>query len=138
MPYGWGTGRVHVSAAVLTPKDRFKVIDQGAVDTTNAVSIRSFFRKRPVLKPRQKTKDKTVIQTRHRMPEKGLREWQVLVYQRPIPESLRCLEPRKSEARKMHTLEEYGLMHVKLHQDITRYGYIASSYANPVRSRPAM
>ena len=30
MPYGWGTGGVQVSAAVLTPEDRFKVIDQGA------------------------------------------------------------------------------------------------------------
>ena len=30
MPYGWGTGGVQVSAAVLTPKDTFKVIDQGA------------------------------------------------------------------------------------------------------------
>ena len=34
MPYGWGTGGVQVSAAVLTPKDTFKVIDQGADDTT--------------------------------------------------------------------------------------------------------
>ena len=40
MPYGWGTGGVQVSAAILTPEDRFKVIDQGADDTTNAVSIR--------------------------------------------------------------------------------------------------
>ena len=45
MPYGWGTGGVQVSAAVLTPEDTFKVIDQGADDTTNAVSIRRFFQK---------------------------------------------------------------------------------------------
>ena len=45
MPYGWGTGGVQVSAAVLTPDDTFKVIDQGADDTTNAVSIRRFFQK---------------------------------------------------------------------------------------------
>ena len=43
MPYGWGTGGVQVSAAVLTPDDVLKVIDQGADDTTNAVSIRKFF-----------------------------------------------------------------------------------------------
>ena len=43
MPYGWGTGGVQVSAAVMTENDCFKVIDQGADDTTNAVSIRSFF-----------------------------------------------------------------------------------------------
>ena len=43
MPYGWGTGGVQVTAACLTPDDVLKVIDQGADDTTNAVSIRKFF-----------------------------------------------------------------------------------------------
>ena len=45
MPYGWGTGGVQVTAACLVPEDTLKVIDQGADDTTNAVSIRSFFEK---------------------------------------------------------------------------------------------
>ena len=43
MPYGWGTGGVQVTAAILWPDDVLKVIDQGADDTTNAVSIRAFF-----------------------------------------------------------------------------------------------
>jgi alpha-D-ribose 1-methylphosphonate 5-phosphate C-P lyase len=43
MPYGWGTGGVQVSAAIMVPEDVLKVIDQGADDTTNAVSIRRFF-----------------------------------------------------------------------------------------------
>ena len=45
MPYGWGTGGVQVTAAILGPADVLKVIDQGADDTTNAVSIRAFFQK---------------------------------------------------------------------------------------------
>ncbi len=45
MPYGWGTGGVQVTAAVLGPDDVLKVIDQGSDDTTNAVSIRKFFEK---------------------------------------------------------------------------------------------
>ena len=45
MPYGWGTGGVQVTAAILGPDDVLKVIDQGADDTTNAVSIRNFFAK---------------------------------------------------------------------------------------------
>ena len=45
MPYGWGTGGVQVTAACLVPEDVLKVIDQGADDTTNAVSIRKFFRR---------------------------------------------------------------------------------------------
>jgi alpha-D-ribose 1-methylphosphonate 5-phosphate C-P lyase len=133
MPYGWGTGGVQVSAAVLCPDDCFKVIDQGADDTTNAVSIRSFFERTAGIKTTTSTKAATVIQTRHRVPEMPLSEGQILVYQVPIPEPLRFLEPRESETRKMHSLEEYGLMHVKLYEDIARHGHIATSYAYPVK-----
>jgi len=133
MPYGWGTGGVQVSAAVLTPEDQFKVIDQGADDTTNAVSIRSFFERTAGVATTTQTEDATIIQTRHRIPETALTEGQILVYQVPIPEPLRFLEPRESETRKMHSLEEYGLMHVKLYEDISRHGHIATSYAYPVK-----
>lgn len=132
MPYGWGTGGVQVSAAVLTPDDHFKVIDQGADDTTNAVSIRNFFKRTAGVKTTTVTSEATVIQTRHRIPEEALTEAQTLVYQVPIPEPLRFLEPRESETRKMHSLEEYGLMSVKLYEDISRHGHIATSYAYPV------
>ncbi len=43
LPYGWGTGGIQVTASVIGPDDVLKVIDQGADDTTNAVSIRRFF-----------------------------------------------------------------------------------------------
>src|SRR5262249_17813786 len=43
MPYGWGTGGVQLTAAIIGPDDILKVIDQGSDDTTNAVSIRKFF-----------------------------------------------------------------------------------------------
>src|SRR5271166_4587449 len=43
LPYGWGTGGIQLTAAILGPEDVLKVIDQGADDTTNAVSIRKFF-----------------------------------------------------------------------------------------------
>jgi len=51
----------------------------------------------------------------------------------PIPEPLRFLEPRETETRRMHALEEYGLMHVKLYEDIARHGRIATAYAYPVK-----
>ncbi|WP_449045189.1 alpha-D-ribose 1-methylphosphonate 5-phosphate C-P-lyase PhnJ [Paracoccus versutus] len=133
MPYGWGTGGVQVTAACLTPDDRLKVIDQGADDTTNAVSIRRFFQRTAGVATTERTTDATVIQTRHRIPEQPLAEGQILVYQVPIPEPLRFLEPRETETRKMHELEEYGLMHVKLYEDIARHGEIATAYAYPVR-----
>jgi alpha-D-ribose 1-methylphosphonate 5-phosphate C-P lyase len=133
MPYGWGTGGVQVTAACLTPEDRLKVIDQGADDTTNAVSIRKFFEKTAGVATTEATAEATVIQTRHRIPEHPLTEDQILVYQVPIPEPLRFLEPRETETRKMHALEDYGLMHVRLYEDIARHGAIATSYAYPVK-----
>ena len=133
MPYGWGTGGVQVTAAVLTPDDTLKVIDQGADDTTNAVSIRKFFEKTAGVATTEKTEEATIIQTRHRIPETALREDQILVFQVPIPEPLRFLEPRETETRKMHALEEYGVMHVKLYEDIARYGHIATTYAYPAK-----
>jgi alpha-D-ribose 1-methylphosphonate 5-phosphate C-P lyase len=132
MPYGWGTGGVQVTAAIVGPNDVLKVIDQGADDTTNAVSIRAFFAKVANVKTTTHTGDATIIQTRHRIPEKQLSAGQTLVYQVPIPEPLRMLEPRETETRTMHALKEYGLMHVKLYEDIATHGRIATTYGYPV------
>ncbi len=133
MPYGWGTGGVQVTAAIIGPDDVLKVIDQGSDDTTNAVSIRKFFTKTAGVATTTVTGDATIIQTRHRIPETPLSARQVLVYQVPIPEPLRFLEPRETETRRMHALEEYGLMHVKLYEDIARHKTIATTYAYPVK-----
>jgi alpha-D-ribose 1-methylphosphonate 5-phosphate C-P lyase len=133
MPYGWGTGGVQVTAAILGANDVLKVIDQGADDTTNAVSIRKFFEKTAGIATTTRTREATIIQTRHRIPEEQLSEQQILVYQVPIPEPLRFLEPREPETRRMHALEDYGLMHVKLYEDIARHGHIATTYAYPVK-----
>ncbi len=132
MPRGWGTGGVQVTAAVIGEDDTLKVIDQGADDTTNAVSIRQFFEKVAGVATTTSTEAATVIQTRHRIPETPLVEGQIMVYQVPIPEPLRFLEPRESETRRMHALEDYGLIYVKLYEDIARFGHIATTYAYPV------
>jgi alpha-D-ribose 1-methylphosphonate 5-phosphate C-P lyase len=132
LPYGWGTGGIQVTAACIGPDDVLKVIDQGADDTTNAISIRHFFQKTARVAVTEATEEATIIQTRHRTPETLLREGQILVYQVPIPEPLRWLEPRETETRKMHALADYGVMHVKLYEDIARLGQIATSYNYPV------
>ncbi|MEL6920638.1 MAG: alpha-D-ribose 1-methylphosphonate 5-phosphate C-P-lyase PhnJ [Pseudomonadota bacterium] len=133
MPYGWGTGGVQVTASIIGSEDVLKVIDQGSDDTTNAVSIRAFFEKVADVETTTETSRATIIQTRHRIPEEPLTATQTLVYQVPIPEPLRFLEPRETETRKMHALEEYGLMHVKLYEDIAKNGHIATTYAYPVK-----
>jgi alpha-D-ribose 1-methylphosphonate 5-phosphate C-P lyase len=133
LPYGWGTGGIQVTAALLGPHDVLKVIDQGADDTVNAVNIRRFFARTAGVATTERTREATLIQTRHRIPETPLTERQILVYQVPVPEPLQRLEPRESETRRMHALAEYGLMHVKLYEDIARYGQVTATYDYPVR-----
>jgi len=132
LAYGWGTGGIQLTASVIGPEDTLKVIDQGADDTTNAVSIRRFFERVAGVATTEDTLEADIIQTRHRIPEAPLREGQILVYQVPQPEPLRRLEPRETETRKMHGYAEYGLMHVRLYEDISRFGHIATTYGYPV------
>ncbi|HEY2052140.1 MAG TPA: alpha-D-ribose 1-methylphosphonate 5-phosphate C-P-lyase PhnJ [Caulobacteraceae bacterium] len=132
VPYGWGTGGIQLTAAIIGPDDVYKCIDQGADDTTNAVSIRAFFAKVADVATTEDTGEATIIQTRHRIPEKSLKKGQVLVFQVPQPEPLRFLEPRETETRAMHAYEEYGLQYVSLYENISRYGRIASTASYPV------
>jgi alpha-D-ribose 1-methylphosphonate 5-phosphate C-P lyase len=132
LPYGWGTGGIQITAAILGATDTLKVIDQGADDTTNAVSIRRFFAATAGVATTTRTADATIIQTRHRIPEQPLNESQIIVYQVPQPEPMSKLQPSRAETRRMHALSEYGLMHVKLYEDIARFGQISISYDYPV------
>jgi alpha-D-ribose 1-methylphosphonate 5-phosphate C-P lyase len=133
MSYGWGTGGIQVTSSLIGLRDTLKVIDQGADDTTNAVNIRRFFAKTCGGVPTTtRTADATIIQTRHRVPETPLREGQILVYQVPGPEPLRGLEPSEAKTRKMHALEEYGPMYLRLYEDIAKHGRIATAYNYPV------
>ncbi|HYW55324.1 MAG TPA: alpha-D-ribose 1-methylphosphonate 5-phosphate C-P-lyase PhnJ [Polaromonas sp.] len=130
--YGWGTGGVQVTASIIGRDDVLKVIDQGADDTTNAVNIRRFFARTTGVPTTEKTTEATIIQTRHRIPETALSEAQIIVYQVPMPEPLFRLEPRRMETITMHALAEYGLMNVKLYEDIAQLGAISKTYDYPV------
>lgn len=132
MSYGWGTGGIQVTASIIGKKDVLKVIDQGADDTTNAVNIRRFFTRVCGVETTESTSKATLIQTRHRIPETPLQAEQILVYQVPIPEPLRWLQPSQAETRTLHALKEYGVMYIKLYEDITKHGYIATAYDYPV------
>jgi len=130
--YGWGTGGVQITASIIGRADVLKVIDQGADDTTNAVNIRRFFALTTGVKTTEKTAEATLIQTRHRIPELPLTASQILIYQVPLPEPLTKLEPSRQETIKMHALSEYGLMHVRLYEDIAQLGAITRAYDYPV------
>ena len=132
LPYGWGTGGIQVTASIIGSTDVLKVIDQGSDDTVNAVNIRRFFQRTTGVEVTTDTTLASIIQTRHRIPETPLREGQVLVYQVPVPEPMQHLEPREQETRQLHALQEYGLMHVNLFEDLAHYGHISSTYDYPV------
>ena len=132
MSYGWGTGGIQITASLIGRQDVLKVIDQGADDTTNAVNIRRFFARVCQVTTTASTRAATILQTRHRIPETPLREGQILVYQVPIPEPLRWLEPSEQQTRRQHALQDYGPMYVKLYEDITRFGHITTAYNYPV------
>lgn len=132
LAYGWGTGGIQLTAAVIGTGDVLKVIDQGSDDTTNAVNIRDFFARTTGVATTTRTADATLIQTRHRIPELPLREGQMLVYQVPQPEPLYRLEPNRAECLSLHAAEEYGLMNVKLYEDIAQWGRVETAYDYPV------
>ena len=97
LPCGWGTGGIQVTASVLGAGDVLKVIDKILKpDTTNSVSIRQFFARtrRCIADSTTQTADATVIQTRHRIPEKTLRKTDHRLSM-PQPEPLYRLEPSR-------------------------------------------
>lgn len=132
LPYGWGTGGIQVTASIIGPGDRLKVIDQGSDDTTNAISIRRFFAKTARVAVTTHTAEASIIQTRHRIPETPLNAGQIMVFQVPIPEPLRWLEARETVTRRMHAEADYGSIYVKLYEDIALMGRITTAYDYPV------
>ena len=129
--YGWGTGGIQVTCALLGPHDRVKVIDQGADDSVNAVNIKRFLTRTSGVATTAVTGEATIIQTRHRIPEERLRGHQILVLQVPYPEPLRIVEPRERETRRMHAEADYGRMFVSLYEDIVRNGEISLPWQYP-------
>ena len=79
-----------------------------------------------------RTDEATLIQTRHRIPETPLRpgrSWCSRCRSRS-----RCAGWSRARSRRgtMHALEEYGVMYVRLYEDITRHGQVAQTYDYPV------
>lgn len=131
MARGWGTGGLQVTLTLLKPSSVVKVIDQGADDSVNAASIRSFLSKVSGATETWDTNAATLIQSRHRIPEERLRADQVLILQVPNPEPLRPVEPNMSVARQMHGDADYGRLWLILYEQIVRSGRIMQGAAYP-------
>jgi len=129
---GWGTGGLQLTLALIGPEDVLKVIDQGADDSVNAVNIKKFVRQVTGVSTTDDTRKATLIQTRHRIPEEPLKPHQILVFQVPIPEPLRLVEPSEHETRRMHAEADYSRIWLYLYEDIVKYGEITIGARYPV------
>jgi alpha-D-ribose 1-methylphosphonate 5-phosphate C-P lyase len=131
---GFGTGGMQITLAIATPEDRLKVIDQGADDSVNAVNLRRFIAAScPYLSTVTRTAEATVIQTRHRVPEKPLSAGQIMVYQVPYPDPLQIVEPSEAKRRRCHAHGDYARLWVKLYEDVVRFREVAISNRYPAR-----
>jgi len=129
---GWGTGGLQLTLALVGPEEILKVIDQGSDDVVNAVNIRRLLVETTGVRTSEDTCEATLIQTRHRIPEEELQEWQILVFQVPYPEPLRSVEPSELKTREMHAEADYSRLWVSLYEDIVRRGEITIGAQYPV------
>lgn len=129
---GWGTGGLQVTLSLAGPQSVIKVIDQGADDSVNAANLRRFISRMTGANTTTNTLDATIIQTRHRTPEEVLTEGQVIVFQVPDPEPLRGVEYNISKARIMHADKDYGLMWLKLYEQLVVFGRFITGASYPM------
>ncbi|GAA0370296.1 alpha-D-ribose 1-methylphosphonate 5-phosphate C-P-lyase PhnJ [Bacillus horti] len=121
---GWGTGGLQLTLSLIGEADCLKVIDQGHDDSVNAVSIKRLVQSCTNVETTDSTADATLIQTRHRVPERPLRADQILVLQVPLPEPLRRVEAKEQETKRLHAEMDYSSMWLRLYEDIVKWGKI--------------
>lgn len=132
MARGWGTGGLQVTLSLAKPRSVIKVIDQGADDSVNAANLRRFIARMTGATTTTDALAATLIQSRHRIPEEILKPGQVLVLQVPVPEPLRSVQPNVSKARDMHADADYGLMWLRLYEQMVRYRKFTDGADYPV------
>lgn len=129
---GWGTGGLQITLSLIGPKDTLKVIDQGSDESTNAVNIKKLVHLTTQCPLTDSTKEATLIQSRHRIPEVALTKDQILVLQVPVPEPLRTVEPSEYETKKLHSRGEYTGAWLELFEHLLRFGDAESGADHPV------
>ncbi|PLX49808.1 MAG: carbon-phosphorus lyase complex subunit PhnJ [Desulfobulbaceae bacterium] len=134
MGRGFGTGGLQLTLALIGPGEVLKVIDQGSDDSVNAVNLRSFVELTcPGIATTAKTEEASLIQSRHRIPEKALNDRQLLVLQVPYPDPLSVVEPSEDRRKAMHGEADYARLLVKLYEDIVKFKEITISHRYPTR-----
>lgn len=129
---GWGSGGLQVTLAVIGANDTVKVIDQGDDGGVNATNLRRMIAAATGCSQSADTRQASVVQTRHRIPEEALSAGDLLVYQVPVPEPLRKVQKSVAECARMHAENDYAAMWVGLYEDIVRNGMITRTTGYPV------
>lgn len=129
---GWGSGGLQVTLGVIGPDDVLKIIDQGDDGGVNATNLRRIVSGTTGCETATDTREATVIQTRHRIPEEALGEQHVLIYQVPVAEPLHGVQKSVAECARMHAEADYSAIWVSLYEDIVRNGFITTSTGYPV------
>ncbi|WP_445183010.1 alpha-D-ribose 1-methylphosphonate 5-phosphate C-P-lyase PhnJ [Pseudonocardia sp. Cha107L01] len=129
---GWGSGGLQVTLAVIGEDDTVKVIDQGDDGGVNAANLRRLIATSTGCAESADTREATVVQTRHRVPEEAMTAGHLLVYQVPVPEPLRGVQKSVAECARMHAEADYSAMWVSLYEDLVRNGMITKSTGYPV------
>ena len=134
MGRGFGTGGLQLTLALIGAGETLKVIDQGSDDSVNAVNLRSFIEMTcPGINTTTCVDEADLIQSRHRIPEKALREDQLIVLQVPYPDPLVIVEPSEDKRKIQHGEADYSRLLVKLYEDIVQFGEITISHRYPTR-----
>jgi alpha-D-ribose 1-methylphosphonate 5-phosphate C-P lyase len=79
------------------------------------------------------TEEAGIIQSRHRIPEKELREDQLLVLQVPYPDPLVVVEASEDKRKNLHGEADYSRLLVKLYEDIVQFDEITISHRYPTK-----
>ncbi|HTX72023.1 MAG TPA: alpha-D-ribose 1-methylphosphonate 5-phosphate C-P-lyase PhnJ, partial [Rectinemataceae bacterium] len=123
---GWGTGGLQITLSLVGREDVVKVIDQGADESVNAVSIRRLVTSTTGIEETSDARKATIIQSRHRIPEVPLSARQILVLQVPMPEPLRFVEPSEHATKRLHAEKEYSGVYLALFEEIMKFGRVTS------------
>src|SRR5262249_1537844 len=104
-------GRYPISSTIAWTR---RAADEGV----NAVNIRQLVEPTaPGVSTTTETHAPSIIQSRHRIPERPLRSDQILVLQVPGSEPLGSVERREAETRRMHAEADYSQMWVAPYGD---------------------
>lgn len=134
MGRGFGTGGLQITLSLIGQGEVVKVIDQGSDDSVNAVNLRQFIEMTcPGISTTTRTSEATLIQSRHRIPEKPLTSAQIIVLQVPYPDPLVVVEPSEDRRKTMHGEADYSRLLVKLYEDIVKFDEITISHRYPTR-----